>query len=76
MKATQRGRSLSVRLAAAVPEALRLKAGDQIEIPIAETRKLDIARQPSRQDCPKQLRACRGRLPHDFKFDGEEASSR
>jgi len=70
------GNSLAVRLPAALVEALELREGDDIEISIADTREFTIARKPGREEFLKRLRAFRGRLPADFKFDREEASER
>jgi antitoxin MazE len=70
------GKSLAVRLPAAVVEALELKEGDEIEIHIADARQLGVARTPGREDLLKRLRAFRGRLPADFKFDRDEANAR
>jgi antitoxin MazE len=70
------GNSLAIRLPAVVVEVLRLKEGDEIEIHIAAAREFGVARKPSRQDFLTQLRAYRGRLPRDFKFDREEANAR
>jgi antitoxin MazE len=76
MQVAKWGNSLAVRLPAAVVEALRLKEGDEIEIHIAGAREFGIARKPGRHDFLNQLRAYRGRLPRDFKFDREEANAR
>jgi antitoxin MazE len=76
MQVAKWGNSLAVRLPAAVVEALRLKEGDDIEIHVAGPREFGVARKPSRQDFLNQLRAYRGRLPPDFKFDREEANAR
>ncbi|HZZ25723.1 MAG TPA: AbrB/MazE/SpoVT family DNA-binding domain-containing protein [Roseiarcus sp.] len=76
MQVAKWGNSLAVRLPAAVVEALRLKVGDEIEIHVAGAREFGVARKPSRQDFLNQLRAYRGRLPQDFKFDREEANAR
>jgi antitoxin MazE len=76
MKVAKWGNSLAVRLPAAVVEALQLKAGDQVEIHAAGAREFGVARKPGRQDLLDQLRAYRGRLPQDLKFDREEANAR
>ncbi len=76
MQVAKWGNSLAVRLPAVVVEALRLKEGDEIEIHVAGAREFAVARKPGRQDFLKQLRAYRGRLPTDFKFDREEANAR
>lgn len=70
------GNSLAVRLPAAVVEALELREGDEIEIYVADARELAIARKPGREELLKRLRAFRGRLPPDFKFDRDEANAR
>jgi antitoxin MazE len=76
MQVAKWGNSLAVRLPAAVVDALGLKEGDDIEIHVAGTREFGIVRKPSRTELLKRLRAFRGRLPDDFKFDREEAHAR
>jgi antitoxin MazE len=73
MQVAKWGNSLAVRLPAAVVEALELKEGDEIEIHV---RKFGVARKPGRKELLKRLRAFRGRLPADFKFDRDKANSR
>ncbi|HVH75799.1 MAG TPA: AbrB/MazE/SpoVT family DNA-binding domain-containing protein [Stellaceae bacterium] len=76
MKVAKWGNSLAVRLPAAVVEALALKEGEDIEIRVADIRELAVARKPEREELLKRLRAFRGRLPVDFKFDRDEANAR
>jgi antitoxin MazE len=76
MQVAKWGNSLAIRLPAAVVEALELKAGDQVEIHIADRREFGLSRKPGREDLLKSLRAFRGRLPPDFKFDRDEANAR
>jgi antitoxin MazE len=76
MQVAKWGNSLAIRLPAAVVEALRLKQGDEIEIHVAGERAFDVARKPGREDFLNRLRAFRGRLPPDFKFDRDEANAR
>jgi antitoxin MazE len=76
MQVAKWGNSLAIRLPVAVVEALELKAGDEIEIHIADARELSVARKPGRKDLLKRLRAFRGRLPIDFKFERDEANAR
>ncbi|HJU17714.1 MAG TPA: AbrB/MazE/SpoVT family DNA-binding domain-containing protein [Stellaceae bacterium] len=76
MRVAKWGNSLAVRLPAAVVEALELKEGDDIEIHIADTREIAVAKKPDREELLKRLRAFRGRLPPDFKFDRDEANAR
>jgi antitoxin MazE len=61
---------------AAVVEALKLKEGDEIEIHVADAREFAVTRKPGRSELLKRLRAFRGRLPADFKFDRDEANAR
>lgn len=76
MQIAKWGNSLAVRLPAAVVEALSLKEGDEIEIHVADARDLGIARKPGREELLQRLRAFRGRLPEDFKFDRDELNER
>lgn len=76
MQVAKWGNSLAVRLPAAVVEALELKEGDEIEIHIDSARQFGVARKPGRNELLKRLRAFRGRLPPDFKFDRDEANAR
>ena len=76
MQVAKWGNSLAVRLPAAVVEALELKEGDEIEIHVVDARQFAIGRKPAREDLLKRLRAFRGRLPADFKFDRDRANGR
>jgi antitoxin MazE len=76
MRIAKWGNSLAIRLPAVVVEALKLKEGDDVEIHVADERQFAIARKPGRAELLKRLRAFRGRLPADFKFDREEANAR
>jgi len=76
MQVARWGNSLAVRLPAAVVEALQLKEGDEIDIRIDDERSFAVARKPGREDWLKRLRAFRGRMPADFKFDRDEANDR
>ncbi|OCK59671.1 AbrB/MazE/SpoVT family DNA-binding domain-containing protein [Bradyrhizobium sp. LMTR 3] len=76
MQVAKWGNSLAVRLPAAVVEALGLKEGDEIEIHVTAEREFGVARKPRRDELLKRLRAFRGRLPADFKFDRDEANAR
>ena len=76
MQVAKWGNSLAIRLPAAVVEALDLKPGDDVEIHVAGRREFDLSRKPRREELLKSLRAFRGRLPADFKFDRDEANAR
>jgi antitoxin MazE len=76
MQVAKWGNSLAVRLPATVVEVLKLKEGDEIEIHVAGAREFGVARKPDREELIERLRAFRGRLPVDFKFDRDEANAR
>jgi antitoxin MazE len=76
MQVAKWGNSLAVRLPASVVDALKLKEGDEIEIHLADEREFGVSRKPGREELLKRLRAFRGRLPADFKFDRDEANAR
>ncbi len=76
MRVAKWGNSLAVRLPAAVVEALGLKEGDDIELHVADAREIVVTKKPDREELLKRLRAFRGRLPPDFKFDRDEANAR
>jgi antitoxin MazE len=76
MHVSKWGNSLAIRLPAAVIELLELKEGDEIEITVADPRRFSVSRKASRAELLKRLRAFRGRLPEDFKFDRDEANAR
>jgi antitoxin MazE len=76
MQVSKWGNSLAVRLPVAVVEALNLREGDDLEIHVLDERTLAVARKPGRDELIERLRAFRGRLPADFKFDRDEANAR
>jgi antitoxin MazE len=76
MQVAKWGNSLAIRLPASVVDALELKEGDDIEIYIADEGQFGVSRKPTREELLKRLRAFRGRLPADFKFDRDEANAR
>ena len=76
MKVAKWGNSLAVRLPSTVVEALALQEGDEIELHVADRRELKVVRKSGREELIQRLRAYRGRLPRDFKFDRDEANAR
>lgn len=76
MRVAKWGNSLAVRLPAAVVAALDLKDGDDIELTVLNDRKFGVTRKLGREELLDRLRAFRGRLPDDFKFDRDEANAR
>ena len=77
MRIAKWGNSLAVRLPSGLVQKYALKEGDEIDIALApDSRTLEVAKRPSRQQLIESLREFRGTLPHDFKFDREEANER
>ena len=76
MQVAKWGNSLAVRLPAAVVDALGLKEGDDIEIAVAGARAFEVSRKPESTEILARLRAYRGQLPADFRFDRLEANER
>lgn len=70
------GNSLAVRLPAAVVDELNLREGDEIEIHVEAGRRFGVRRKPDPETILAELRAFRGRLPADFRFDRDEANAR
>jgi antitoxin MazE len=68
MQVSKWGNSLAVRLPKSVVEALKLQAGDSIEIVVAGTRRFEVARASSREVALDRLRALKRPLPKGFKF--------
>lgn len=76
MQVARWGNSLAVRLPASIVEALDLHEGDDIEFYVADERSMGVTRKLGRTELLERLRAYRGRLPADFKFDRDEANAR
>ena len=76
MQVARWGNSLAVRLPATIIEALGLREGDDIAFHVADPHNFGIVRKPRRDEMLERLRAFRGRLPADFKFDREEVNGR
>lgn len=76
MRVARWGKSLAIRLPAAVVEALELKEGDRIEIHIADERRFEVSRDRRRERAIACLRELRRPLPSGFTFDREEAHER
>ncbi|HBR1079919.1 TPA: AbrB/MazE/SpoVT family DNA-binding domain-containing protein [Klebsiella quasipneumoniae subsp. quasipneumoniae] len=76
MQVAKWGNSLAVRLPASVVEALELREGDDIEIIVEDPRTFAISKKPGDEARLAKLRAFRGKLPADFKFERDEANER
>ena len=76
MQVAKWGNSLAIRLPRSVVEVLGLKAGDSIEIHVADRHSFAVAKAPASKQLLERLRKFRGRLPADFRFDRLEANDR
>ncbi len=76
MQLSRWGNSLAIRVPAGVVEALELAEGDDITIHVLGARDFAIERTPDRAALVARLRAFRGKLPADFRFDRDEANGR
>lgn len=76
MRVAKWGNSLAVRLPDVVVKALKLKAGDEIEISVAGARRFEVGLDRSREQALERLRALRKPLPRGFRFDRDEANAR
>ena len=79
MQVAQWGNSLAIRLPASVVKALDLKPGDDVEVFVAGADAFGLARsdpQDKTDQLLERVRALRGSLPADFKFDRLEANAR
>jgi antitoxin MazE len=76
MQVAKWGNSLAVRLPSSVVQALDLKEGDDITIHVANERTFEIVKTPTRAELIERLRALRGTIPSDFKFDRVDANER
>lgn len=76
MQLSRWGNSLAIRVPASVARALELAEGDDITIHVLGARDFAIERTPDRAALIARLRAFRGKLPADFRFDRDEANGR
>ena len=76
MQVCKWGNSLAIRLPAAIVEILDLKEGDDIQIAVSGDASFDVKKSENVEAILTRLRAYRGRLPADFKFDRLEANER
>lgn len=76
MRVAKWGNSLAIRIPANVADVLDLKEGDEVNVTVASPRDFQIAAKPDIDALFGRLKQFEGRLPADFRFDREEASSR
>jgi len=71
------GNSLAVRLPKALIEELGLKEGDEVRLVKANDNQSTLTvEKPKKHELLEKLRAFRGTIPADYKFDREEANRR
>lgn len=77
MQIAKWGNSLAVRLPAEAVKALGLKAGDEMEVRVANDHQLELVRKRSREEILNDIfERVKGTMPADYKFDREEANAR
>jgi antitoxin MazE len=80
MKVAKWGNSLAVRLPASVVESLQLQEGDEVDLHREADGAFSVELQATRREiidrAIERLRAYRGSLPADYKFDRDEANER
>lgn len=76
MQIARWGDGLAVRLPDEVVEKLALKEGDELDIRVAGAHAVSVELKIDREEIINRLRALRGSLPADFKFDRDEANAR
>ncbi|MBD2860119.1 AbrB/MazE/SpoVT family DNA-binding domain-containing protein [Spongiibacter sp. KMU-158] len=76
MKVAKWGNSLAVRLPSDVIKLLKLNEGDEIELHAEGDRAFSVVKKEGQAELLKRVRAMRGRVPADFKFDRLDAHER
>ena len=72
VKVSEWGNSLGIRIPKDVVEALDLKKGDEIEVRLAGTRVLEVARDDRRARAIDRMRQLARPLPPGWKFSRDE----
>ena len=70
------GNSLAIRLSKELVEALGIKEGDDLKLTPKGCKHAEVERDMSREGALTKLRAFRGLIPADFKFNRDEAHER
>jgi antitoxin MazE len=76
MQVAKWGNSLAVRLPSSLVKALKLKAGDRIEVRVVGEREFEVEKPSDREELLARLRKYRGMIPADFKFDRSDVYER
>src|ERR1700712_1112998 len=76
MQVAKWGNSLAILIPTAVVEALELKEGDEVAVPIAGDRAVELARDDRRKRAIEKIKSFKVEFPADWKFDRDDANSR
>jgi antitoxin MazE len=77
MQISKWGNSLAVRLPKALVDRLGLKEGDELEVVAAANGVIEVeTKEARRQRALDNIRSRNWTLPHDYKFDRDEANER
>jgi antitoxin MazE len=77
MRVSKWGDSLAVRLPQALVDELGLKEGDELNVVAAKVGVIEVeGKEAQRRRALDQLAQCNWTLPHDYKFDRDEANER
>lgn len=76
MQVSQWGNSLAVRLPVSLVRALKLKAGDRVNLVPDKRGNLRVTLDPRKVEMIERMRSAQWPLPPDYKFDREEANAR
>jgi antitoxin MazE len=75
MRIAKWGNIRAIRLKAAVVEVLDLTESEEVEARVADRRTFDVDRHRRHERALAYIRAARGKLPPDWKFDRDEANA-
>jgi antitoxin MazE len=76
MQVARWGNSLAVRLPKKLVDSLGLKAGDELDIVAATSRRIEVEKNDRRERALAAIRARGWALPPDYRFDRNEANAR
>lgn len=76
MRISKWGNSLAVRIPKDVVDALKLEAGDRVELHHVGGKRFEISREPTTEELIESIRRMAKPLPKGWKFDREEANAR
>jgi antitoxin MazE len=76
MQVAKWGNSLAVRLPKRLVQEMKLQPGDELIIIDASKHEIAVSKADRRQAALERMRARAWTLPHDYKFNREEANAR